>query len=325
MNFALLAAITMSAAKAILAPAPAATPFTAHTTGFGRLISLRISGLYRFSSDSPRSTPSPPGATARSDKSCPAQNPRPAPVISSARISGSSSALDSACATSSCICTVKLLRRSGRLSVSFAAPLLTSNRMVSYAIATTSNRRTLRPLGRSLGYSDDTSSANDRRRAGAPGGRASPVARRYRTGLGNRNRGGARRLCAHRDDGAQGHAQRPRDCPWRDDLCAGGYGLRLRLQFPEYLDRGPAGLDRVPDPGEGRRPARGRGGGTGAGRPLARLLGNGPYGGRPEDRDFSGACAKPERAGAAAELIDRSVGYCRIERGGKADVHDGTQ
>ena len=35
MNFAERAAITMSQASAMLAPAPAATPLTAHTTGFG--------------------------------------------------------------------------------------------------------------------------------------------------------------------------------------------------------------------------------------------------------------------------------------------------
>ena len=39
------AANTMSQAKAMLAPAPAATPFTAATTGKGRARSLRTSGL----------------------------------------------------------------------------------------------------------------------------------------------------------------------------------------------------------------------------------------------------------------------------------------
>jgi hypothetical protein len=39
------AASTMSQARAILAPAPAATPFTAHTTGLGRARRRRTSGL----------------------------------------------------------------------------------------------------------------------------------------------------------------------------------------------------------------------------------------------------------------------------------------
>ena len=40
-----LAAITMSQANAILAPAPAATPFTAATTGFSNFLILSITGL----------------------------------------------------------------------------------------------------------------------------------------------------------------------------------------------------------------------------------------------------------------------------------------
>ena len=45
MNLALFAAMTMSQARAILAPAPAATPFTRAITGIGRVTSLRIRGL----------------------------------------------------------------------------------------------------------------------------------------------------------------------------------------------------------------------------------------------------------------------------------------
>src|SRR6185436_14708224 len=80
--------------------------------------------------DSPRSTPSPPGATARSPRSWPAQKPRPAPVNTSTRASLFPTA-SSARETSSCICTVKELRRSGRLSVSRATPVPISSRMVS--------------------------------------------------------------------------------------------------------------------------------------------------------------------------------------------------
>jgi hypothetical protein len=45
MNLADLAARTMSQAKAMLAPAPAATPFTAQTIGFSRLRISRSVGL----------------------------------------------------------------------------------------------------------------------------------------------------------------------------------------------------------------------------------------------------------------------------------------
>ena len=45
MNLADRAAITISAASARLAPAPAATPFTAQTTGMSRLRNRRINGL----------------------------------------------------------------------------------------------------------------------------------------------------------------------------------------------------------------------------------------------------------------------------------------
>ena len=45
MNFALFAAITMSQASAMFAPAPAATPFTRAITGIGSDTSRRISGL----------------------------------------------------------------------------------------------------------------------------------------------------------------------------------------------------------------------------------------------------------------------------------------
>jgi hypothetical protein len=45
MNFALRAAITTSHAKAMLAPAPAATPLTAQITGMRRPVRRLISGL----------------------------------------------------------------------------------------------------------------------------------------------------------------------------------------------------------------------------------------------------------------------------------------
>ena len=45
MKLADFAAITMSQASATFAPAPAATPFTAQTTGIGRACSVSTSGL----------------------------------------------------------------------------------------------------------------------------------------------------------------------------------------------------------------------------------------------------------------------------------------
>ena len=70
----------------------------------------------------------PPGATARSPRSCPAQKPRPAPVITSTRASPPASS-PSAERTSACIAVLKLFRRSGRLRVSRATPSLIAKMM----------------------------------------------------------------------------------------------------------------------------------------------------------------------------------------------------
>src|SRR5205085_11901595 len=75
-----------------------------------------------------RSGGAPPGATALSFRSWPAQKPRPAPVITSTR-AGWSFRLASAARTSACISVLKLLRRSGRLRVSRAMPSAVPNRM----------------------------------------------------------------------------------------------------------------------------------------------------------------------------------------------------
>ena len=84
----------------------------------------------------------PASVTATSARSCPAQNPRPAPVTRSARIAWSLSTRASACDTSSCIAAVKLLSRSGRLSVRRATPSsATSNRIVCQVIVFSSRRR----------------------------------------------------------------------------------------------------------------------------------------------------------------------------------------
>src|SRR5450830_339297 len=89
--------------------------------------------------DAPRSTALSPGFTARSDKSWPAQKPRPAPVNSSTRTLASALILSSASRTSRCMATVKLLSLSGRFSVMTAMPLLFSNRMDSYCMAASSD------------------------------------------------------------------------------------------------------------------------------------------------------------------------------------------
>ena len=85
----LAAANTMSQANARLAPAPAATPFTAQTTGFS---SVRTAGSRSGCSRRARSRrgrASPPSFGIASARSCPAQKPRPAPVSSTARTVGS--------------------------------------------------------------------------------------------------------------------------------------------------------------------------------------------------------------------------------------------
>ena len=91
MNLADLAATTMSQASAMFAPAPAATPFTRAITGWGSDVSVRISGFQAVSTVTPRSTGCSSDATARSLRSCPAQNPRPAPVRIKTRASPRSS------------------------------------------------------------------------------------------------------------------------------------------------------------------------------------------------------------------------------------------
>jgi hypothetical protein len=114
------AAMTMSHASATFAPAPAATPFTAHTTGFSRVRSVRTSGLYCVPMVWPRSGGGPPGVITRSLRSCPAQNARPAPVSRTARMSSRDFTVASASRRRWCISGLKLLSLSGRFSVTSA-------------------------------------------------------------------------------------------------------------------------------------------------------------------------------------------------------------
>src|SRR5262245_11240529 len=69
-----------------------------------------------------RSTGAAPGATSRSERSCPAQKPRPAPVSSTARTASSSAARSRAARNSRCIAGLKLLSLSGRWSVTCSTP-----------------------------------------------------------------------------------------------------------------------------------------------------------------------------------------------------------
>src|SRR5579863_9033501 len=112
----------MSQASARLAPAPAAAPLTAHTTGFGRARSARMIGLRPLSSDWPRSGRGAPGLTARSTRSAPAQKPRPAPVIRTARQPGSAAARSTAADSAWVRAALSALRRSGRFRISVSTP-----------------------------------------------------------------------------------------------------------------------------------------------------------------------------------------------------------
>ena len=81
MKLALSVAITRSQASARLAPAPAAAPFTAASVGMGQSCSRRNSGSYSSRRTASRSR----SARGVSDRSCPEQKARPAPVSTSAR------------------------------------------------------------------------------------------------------------------------------------------------------------------------------------------------------------------------------------------------
>src|SRR5262249_60884954 len=71
-----------TSAAANLPPPPAATPFPAATIGLGSDRIKRIVGLKNFSSADPESASL---ARSGSERSAPAQKPRPAPVSSTAR------------------------------------------------------------------------------------------------------------------------------------------------------------------------------------------------------------------------------------------------
>ena len=111
------AAMRRSQAQAKDIPAPAAGPLTAAITGFSSARIARTFGWYVARSRSPMS----PGASRNSPRSWPTQKPRPAPVRTTARTSGSRASF-SAAPRASCIALLNALRTSGRLSVIVITP-----------------------------------------------------------------------------------------------------------------------------------------------------------------------------------------------------------
>ena len=137
------AAMAMSQVIASEAPAPAATPLTAAMLGMRNAIRRRTVGLNWVSMIGPGSarwTRSGPGAKSNSDRSAPAQNPRPAPVITSARIAVLASAWSSAAHRSWCIWRLKLLSACGRLSVATATAPCSSYRTVDSGMDATPSK-----------------------------------------------------------------------------------------------------------------------------------------------------------------------------------------
>ena len=120
MKLAVGAAMAMSQVMAKEAPAPAATPLTAATTGMRSCCKRRTVGLKYWSIKGPgsaRSSMSGPGVKSNSDKSAPAQKPRPAPVMTKARMRGLPSARSNAAHNSLCMVRVKLFKAWGRFRV----------------------------------------------------------------------------------------------------------------------------------------------------------------------------------------------------------------
>ncbi len=133
-------ASTMSQASARLAPAPAATPCTAQTTGLDRVRMAVIRGLKRVSSVAPRSWS---GVT--SVRSWPAQKPRPAPASSTLRTAPSASAPCRASMRAACMAPSIEFSRSGRFSVRRSTPPSCATSKLSSKRHLPARRRTLRP------------------------------------------------------------------------------------------------------------------------------------------------------------------------------------
>src|SRR5579883_2021494 len=121
-------AIRRSAARARLAPAPAATPFTAARVGFSMVRSRRMILLYRARTTSPSDVS--PGTWSL--RSAPEQNARPAPVRTTHRTSSACSASRRASCSSCASRPSMALRTSGLFSVMRRTPSSVSTRSASY-------------------------------------------------------------------------------------------------------------------------------------------------------------------------------------------------
>ena len=129
-NDADLPAMAISEASAKLMPTPAATPFTAATMGLGRVRMRRITGLKYLSRAAPESAVAL-ASRSGSARSAPAQKPRPAPVISTARTEVSAASSSQQVFISAIILRETAFRRSGALKVSVARPLSRVSRILS--------------------------------------------------------------------------------------------------------------------------------------------------------------------------------------------------
>src|ERR1700730_4768115 len=117
MKLACSEAMRVVQASARLAPAPAAGPLTAAITGFGMVAMARMIRFPSFSSASISVTSPLSRAFRRSSTSPPAQNPRPAPVSTTARTALSCMAPHSASSKAWPRALFNALRRSGRFNV----------------------------------------------------------------------------------------------------------------------------------------------------------------------------------------------------------------
>src|SRR5690606_18279268 len=135
-KLALCASRRMSHASARLMPAPAATPFTPATTGFSRAAMARTTGWYERSRMPPMSP-----STFVEPRSAPAQKPRPAPVISTARTPGSAAGPLRTSASSASSSKESALSTSGRSRVTRSAPPRSARVRFRYAIVTPTRRR----------------------------------------------------------------------------------------------------------------------------------------------------------------------------------------
>ena len=136
------AATVMSPINAIEAPAPAATPFSATTSGTGSVLHAIATGL-----NSPRNRPAMnwpidwprAGTPSGSVRSAPAQNPRPAPVSSTARVSRSRWIASAQSRRSRSRPSDRLLSLVGRFRTTFSTSPARSHTRLSNFIALSSS------------------------------------------------------------------------------------------------------------------------------------------------------------------------------------------